>query len=262
MIQSTFHFDDLTLPVIATAIHSGHHMPDELLSISGISSADRLREEDPFTDRIAMRCSNFITVQSSRFMVDLNRNRNMAIYQKPEDCWGLAVRTQAIEASLLNELHRAYDNWYQVLDHYLQRFLDSHKTLIVFDLHSYNHHRGGKHAPFDAQAENPDLIIGRSNMSQTHYPVIKRLTDLINGSLLDGEAIDCRQDVKFSGGNLSRYLHSKYEGRVISISVEFKKIFMDEWDGVLNEDKFGKIIALFWEKASVWLHREFALTLW
>ena len=85
MIKTDYFFNDSSIPVIALAIHNGHSMPEELLRNCGISDEERLREEDPHTNTIAERFANRIIVHDSRFMVDLNRSPQMAIYQKPED---------------------------------------------------------------------------------------------------------------------------------------------------------------------------------
>lgn len=253
MIQSIYHIGAEHYPVLALSIHNGHNMPDELLEICGISEADRLREEDPFTEKISQHCSNYITVFSSRFMVDLNRRPDMAIYQKPEDCWGLNARSKPIADSYLQELQRDYSAWYKMLDYQVQRFLRQHEKLIVLDLHSYNHRRNGIGAEADPPELNPDIIIGKSNMSPEYYPKIHELTKLLNGQNLSGYSLDCREDIKFTGGYLSRYLHNSYPQQVISLSIEFKKIFMNEWTGELNEQKFGGIIAIFWACIEKWL---------
>ncbi len=251
-IKSLYHFGDEKVPVLALAIHNGHFLTEYLSQNCGISPVERLREEDPYTGQIAERCSNYVTVYSSRFMVDLNRSPAQAVYQNPEDCWGLNARLTPLDSSYLAKLHKAYDEWYQILDYHVQALLEKHAKLLIFDIHSYNHRRGGKDARPDPQILNPDLIVGRSNMPSHFYPLVAELTKRLNGSLLDGYPLDCREDIKFSGGNLSRYLHSKYPDRVISLSIEFKKIFMDEYSGEVDHEKFGRLIALFWDRVSDW----------
>ena len=78
-------------PLVATAIHSGHALDDKIEKISGLSDAERLPEEDPFTDLWTAVTGNRIIVHHSRFEVDLNRPREKAVYLEPEDAWGLNV---------------------------------------------------------------------------------------------------------------------------------------------------------------------------
>jgi N-formylglutamate amidohydrolase len=56
-----------------------------------LPEADRLREEDPFTDVIASAVPSRMITHRSRFEVDLNRPRREAVYRIPEDAWGLDI---------------------------------------------------------------------------------------------------------------------------------------------------------------------------
>lgn len=253
MLKSYSAFGDMGVPVLALAIHNGHEMPAELLHICGIKDTDRLREEDPHTCRIAQNFANHICLLSSRFMVDLNRRPDMAVYQKPEDCWGLYARTEPIPSAYLQALYAAYQSWYAMLDYQIEKLLAIHKSIVVLDLHSYNHRRGGPFAEPDPQLQNPDIIIGRSTMDSSYYPVVHKLTQALNGLAIKGETLDCREDVKFPGGYLSRYLHAKYPHKVLSLSIEFKKIFMDEHSSIVDEEFFGELIAYFTDKVKIWL---------
>jgi hypothetical protein len=221
-------------PVLALAIHNGHNMHPAPLQDCGISEADRLREEDPYTDTFAELFPNRIIVYTSRFTVDLNRSLEQAVYLKPEDCWGLPVRRLPVPENLLEELRQDYRQWYSVLDYTLQRLLAKHPFLLVLDLHSFNHRRQGPQAEPDPQAQNPDIILGRNNMPQEYYPHVEKLRLELDGKQVRGHSLDCRTDVKFTGGRLSRYVHNTYPDRVLCPAVEFKKIFMDEWTGQLD----------------------------
>lgn len=246
MIKSAVELLDETDPVLALAIHNGHGMQPELQRICGISEADRLREEDPFTENFANAFPNRIIVYTSRFEVDLNRRREQAVYQNPEDCWGLPARTEPLSEELLKSLLDAYDSWYSLLDYTLNRLLQKHPFLLVLDLHSYNHRRQGKDAEPDPQAGNPDIILGRNNMPESFYPRVERLRSALNGQKVKGHSIDCRADVKFPGGQLARTLHKVFAGKVMCLSVEFKKIFMDEWTGTLDKEFQAALSDLFY----------------
>lgn len=75
-------------PVIGTAIHSGSGLRRECGDLMALADAERLREEDPFTDRLIEDFPNRIVVDRSRFEVDLNRARAAAVYVRPEQAWG------------------------------------------------------------------------------------------------------------------------------------------------------------------------------
>jgi hypothetical protein len=261
MLRTDLSFMDDSVPLLATAIHAGHHMPSELLDICGISEADRLREEDPHTDEIARLFPNNMVLRSSRFAVDLNRAPEKAIYLQPEDCWGLPARTRPVPESLLAKLRADYYAWYDLLRYEIERLLQMHPFIVVLDLHSFNHRRGGPDAPCDPQENNPDIIIGRSNLTEKHYQAAGALRELLDGAPYLGKALDCRLDVKFSGGNMSRWLNSRYPDRLICLAIEFKKTFMDEWSGEVDQTAFASLKQLFHSSVDSWLLTRYGIAL-
>ena len=86
-----FSFEQGDQPLIATAIHHGHHMRDELHPMLAVDDVSRLREEDPFTGEWTAICDNRSIVGTSRFDVDLHRVREEAMYFQPEHRWGSSV---------------------------------------------------------------------------------------------------------------------------------------------------------------------------
>jgi N-formylglutamate amidohydrolase len=78
-------------PIVSTAIHNGHAVRKALEGLYALSSDERLREEDPFTEFISRDVPNRIVFHRSRFEVDINRTRDGAIYHAPEQAWGLKV---------------------------------------------------------------------------------------------------------------------------------------------------------------------------
>lgn len=245
MIKTDYFFTDSSIPVIALAIHNGHSMPEELLRNCGISDEERLREEDPHTNTIAERFANRIIVHDSRFMVDLNRSPQMAIYQKPEDCWGLPARIKPVRPEYLFYLQKCHQAWYDVLAYQLDRMLLIHPYVFVLDLHSFNHRRGGPNAAPDDQQLNPDIILGRNNLDHRYYSLIEKLRKRIDKQIWQGMELDCRADVKFPGGYLSRWINNKYSGKALCLAVEFKKIWMDEWTGEVYEPAFTELKDIF-----------------
>ncbi|MCB5272248.1 MAG: N-formylglutamate amidohydrolase [Candidatus Cloacimonetes bacterium] len=260
MIQSKFHLSGSASPVLALAIHNGHRLPGALLPYTQISQEDRFREEDPHTGSIAQYYANHVVLETSRFAVDLNRNPDKAVYQNPEDAWGLTVRNGVVPHSLLAGLRYSYQNWYTTLQYQIDRLLTMHPLVIVFDLHSYNHRRGGPDAPPDPQEKNPDIILGRSNLPEDLYPLIEDLRQRLDGQDLAGRSLDVRCDVKFPGGYLPRYLNDRYGGKVICLAVEFKKIFMDEHSGTLNPVYLHTLRQIFLKHSLAWVNENLKIT--
>ena len=67
--------------VVATSVHAGHEVRPAVAAEMVLPEADRLREEDPFTDVIASAVPSRMITHRSRFEVDLNRPRREAVYR-------------------------------------------------------------------------------------------------------------------------------------------------------------------------------------
>ena len=46
-----------------------------------------------------------------------------------------------------------------------------------------------------------------------------------------GRHLDVRENVKFRGGQFSRWIHQTFPESGCALAIEFKKFFMDEWTG-------------------------------
>lgn len=253
MIYTSYCFGDLSRPLLTLAIHNGHEIREDLLKLTKVSAADRLREEDPYTGSVAEMFTNHIVVHSSRFEADLNRNPSNAVYQHPEDCWGLDVRESELPAKLLDKIYADYREWYAVLYYHIHQLLQKHGFLVILDLHSYNHRRGGPGSAPAPQEDNPDIILGRSNLPEKYYPRIEDLRLRLDGKQVAGRPLDCRCDVKFTGGALSRKLNVDFAGSVLTLAVEFKKFWMDEYSGEVNEPMFSDLKTVFYQAVKTWM---------
>lgn len=230
-------------PIIATAIHSGHYIRPELKDNLLISDLERKREEDPHTNNIIQSFENRIVVSSSRFEVELNRSRERAIYKTPDDCWGLKVWKRELTEAEIEQSLSEYDDFYRRLDSAVAETIRTFGYAIILDIHSYNHHRLGPGQAFDSVEENPQIILGSTNMPRTYLESIKKIQKKFQETTYEGEALDCRIDIKYPGGTMSRHLHSNFPGKVFSLAIEFKKTFMDEWSGEIYNDKLETLIS-------------------
>jgi hypothetical protein len=254
----TIYNIDFSEPILYTAIHAGHGIPDDIVKKIGISEIDRLREEDPYTQRFICDKNNHIIQLSSRFYYDINRARENAIYQRPEQCWGLPIYpTAKLTTAEIELAYQKYNRFYENLEIIVESFLKIHQKLFVWDVHSYNHRRNGDGEAFDSDEENPEIILGTNNskyMSPKWIPFVNEIQktmssakffgDFKNRSLLQ-KNLDVRVDVKFPGGYLSQWLNSRYGDRVCCIAIEFKKIWMNEWTGVVDEECFFRLKKIF-----------------
>ncbi len=236
--EFSFRFDE---PIVCTAIHNGHNMTPLAKDNLGIDEAVRFREEDPRTAFFSDICNNRIIGLQSRFEVDLNRPRHKAVYLKPEDAWGLEVRKDNPDPKQLIKALEMYDNFYRRVGRLYEDMSSTFGFFLIYDIHSYNHHRLGPEAPFDDPEKNPEIILGTSNMDQRWSLMIDKIEKKMKEFDFFGKKIDVRQNVKFPGGNLSKWTHNRFPLNACSVAIEFKKIFMDEWSGEFYPDVMEKL---------------------
>ena len=219
-------------PLVAVALHDGHAVRDEVAEHLALGDADRLREQDPHTGDWTRVADTRIIGLNSRFEVDLNRPRVSACYRTPEDAWGLTVWKGELPETVVERSLAAYDAFYDNAREILSMIEKQHGCFVVFDLHSYNHRRGGRTASPDDPAENPQVNIGTGTMDRARWgSLVDRFIDDLRGHPFPGGALDVRENVKFQGGQFSRWVHETFPHTGCSIAIEFKKFFMDEWTG-------------------------------
>jgi hypothetical protein len=103
---------------------------------------------------------------------------------------------------------------------------------VVFDLHSYNHRRDGPEAPPADPELNPEVNVGTGTMDRERWgPVVDAFMGSLRAFDYRGRRLDVRENVKFRGGQFSRWIHENFPTAACSLAIEFKKFFMDEWSG-------------------------------
>lgn len=231
MNHTAYTFVEGTSPLIATAIHDGHHTRDSLQEIFNLNDSERLREEDPFTAKWLNFTDNRIIVHHSRFEADINRPRAKAVYVNPEDVWGLKVWKEAPTKEMLSASISVYDGFYERAKEYFDSLFRLHDKLVVFDIHSYNHRREAENKQADVD-KNPEVNLGTQNMNRQKWqPTVNALLESFQSFDYDGRHLDVRENVKFKGGYFGQWLYQQYGDKIAPISIEFKKFFMDEWTG-------------------------------
>ena len=123
-------------PVVATAIHAGHVVRDELAPYLAIDPEDRRREEDPLTDYFLSLSDNLVRVNRSRFECDMNRPRTGCISPDPADTWGLKIWQDGLPEGQIETSRQLHDRFYAEMRTLFDRLLDQHGRLLVLDLHS------------------------------------------------------------------------------------------------------------------------------
>jgi len=228
--------------LIATAIHAGHDLRPEVAAILTLDEDVRLREEDPFTDRIAACADAQAYVSRSRFEVDLNRGRDQAVYRTPDDSWGLEIWADELPTEVVEGSLEVYDAFYRDLGRHLDQ-LAQRGPFVVYDVHSYNYRRGGPEEPGDPEDETPDINVGTKSLSGEWRAVVDTFIGTLDGREVNARPLDVRENVRFKGANLSHWVAERYGGVGCTLALEFKKTFMDEWSGGVDESHLGELTA-------------------
>lgn len=220
-------------PVIATAIHDGHHVDAAALAEMALDDAGRLREEDPFTGDALQDVPTWTVASRSRFEIDLNRARDTAIYRTPEQSWGLRVWQTEPSEAICREALAYHDAYYAHIASVLDDVSARHAKFVLLDVHSYNHRRDGADAAPTPQNDAPDVNIGTFSMPRDEWAfLLDPLIEAMRKFDFAGRKLDVRENIAFQGkGEQTRFVHERYPGRGCAIALEFKKFYMDEWTG-------------------------------
>ncbi|WP_174823297.1 N-formylglutamate amidohydrolase [Ruegeria arenilitoris] len=246
-VRPRWHIDQAKGPILAAAIHSGHDLRAELVPLLAISEAERFREEDPYADYWATACPTRLLVDRSRFEVDLNRPRDLAVYQTPEQAWGLHVWREPLGKRTVERSLAEYDAFYDALARDLEQVEQQHGTFVILDLHTYNHRRDGPDVSPAENLTNPEINVGTGTMKDRDLwaPLIDRFMSDIDSVPFLGRKLDVRENVKFKGGWFPEFVHQRFPETGCVLSVEVKKFFMNEWTGFADREAISELYRLF-----------------
>ncbi|MGH9134687.1 MAG: N-formylglutamate amidohydrolase [Ilumatobacteraceae bacterium] len=230
-MRAAFEVCDGPGTLVSLAVHAGHDLRPAIASLMAIDNNTRRREEDPFTDLLVGDAGTRMIVRRSRFEVDINRPRDRAVYLEPADAWDLEVWTERPPDAEVQASLAIYDDFYAALAERLDR-LAAAGRFVVLDVHSYNHRRQGPSGPAAPEPENPEVNVGTGALDQRRWgPVVERFIDDLRAERVAGHHLDVRENIRFSGGYVARWVAGRYPDTGCVLAIEFKKLFMDEWTG-------------------------------
>ena len=233
---------DWNSQVVATAIHAGHDLRPEVAALLVLDEADRLREEDPFTDELGAAVPDQVVVHRSRFEVDLNRGPQDAVYATPEQSWGMRVwRDEELAADVVERSLAEHEQFYAALAARLDR-VAARGPFVVLDVHSYNHRRAGTDADPEPAEGNPVVNVGTGSMDRGRWAdVVDTFIATLSEATIAGEPLDVRENVRFRGAELCRWVHERYPQTGCALAIEFKKTYMDEWSGQPDREVIAEL---------------------
>jgi len=227
--------------VLATAVHNGHDLRPDLADLIEIPASTRLREEDPHTGALASRFASNVVVHRSRFEVDLNREREMAVYDSSQDAWGLDLWREPLADEAIAESLALYDRFYAELAAALDRLVAERGGFVLYDIHSYNHRRNGPAVEPDPPEENPVVNLGTGSLPERWKPVADIFVEEMRKTTFDGVALDVRRNVRFQGRQVARWVNENYGESSCALAIELKKVYMDEWTGEVFPDRLRQL---------------------
>ena len=229
-------------PVVALAVHAGSELRPEVRALHKVDKAVYRYDEDPGTERFLTPFPVAAWALTSRFETDLNRPEAGAIYLGPETCWGIDLWREPPSPALLERTMRRYHEALALIDGLVDQALKHFGYCVLLDFHSYNYQRDGAVARWWEDGK-PAVNLGTGGTHPRFLPLIDALADSLAQVCWQDRPLTVGENVVFKGGALHTRQQARYPGRVCVPSLEFKKIFMDERNGVFYEPAFSGLVS-------------------
>jgi hypothetical protein len=226
-----FAYDlDLTVPFVATAIHAGHRVRDELQPLMEISEEDRFAEEDAETGQMIRSCPSAVWALDSRAEYDLNRPPDLALPLEPKMFWGMKVyHTRPSDAMNLRTLEK-YRVFYKFFASLVHVLLMKFGACVIYDIHSYNIDRqvAGGHA------EPPVFNLGTGQIDRPRWrESVDDWMTTLEKIVIPGHGGMVGENVVFEGrGEFCRCLTS-WDPNILVLPTEIAKVYIDEQTGMV-----------------------------
>ena len=241
--STEFHFLQPSF-YAGVAMHAGHLVRSDLDNIMLATEKGRFREEDPYTERFIKKFPIQIIGRDSRFEYDLNREAGRAISDYEKKIWGIRVWKNELDREERNFSLIKHQEFHDLMDLVVEYLNRQNRYSVVFDMHSYCYQREGTISWHDDP--RPEINIGTRAVNRTVFGrVIEDLKYQLSNMRIDGYPVRIAENEVFSGGYLAKRLSKAYPDRLLVLSLEYKKIFMDEKTGELYNSEFDLLTQCF-----------------
>ncbi|WP_413111905.1 flavohemoglobin expression-modulating QEGLA motif protein [Thaumasiovibrio sp. DFM-14] len=212
------------LPVVCTAIHAGSRLRSELAGRCVLNEQERYFEEDPHTDAMIASQPIIMIGLDSRFEYDLNRALALSTYYR--SAWSRLVWKKPLSPAHRAESHRKHNAFYTIYEAIITKLESLHDSVVVFDMHSYNHKR--------QRADAPVFNLGTAQIDMERWNgAVKRFCRELGKIRLPHITTTTEIDGVFEGrGYLISHTNAHFD-RTLVLPTEVKKVFMEEETGVL-----------------------------
>ncbi|OKL53536.1 hypothetical protein BSZ39_08980 [Bowdeniella nasicola] len=87
------------------------------------------------------------------------------------------------------------------------------------------------------EADNPEVNVGTGSLNSERFGgIVTAFMGALQAQRVPWGTLDVRENVRFFGGNLAQWVHENYPETGTVLALEFKKTFMDEWNGIPDEE--------------------------
>jgi len=210
---------DRYVPYVCTAIHDGGNLRPELLYKIALDDYERWYEEDPFTSDFIASMPITLVGNDSRYEYELNRKD--PIY---DEAWGKKVWKKPLSKKEKTISEHKHANYYKVTHALIEKLEELFGSVLVYDVHSYNHKRWDREVPvFNIGAERVDLDKygkyvenWKSELDKIELPNIKVKAKI--------------NDVFFGRGYNLEYITSNFKNTLV-LATEISKVYCNEESG-------------------------------
>lgn len=207
---------------VCTAIHAGHRMRDELLVKCALSDAERLYEEDPYTDYLIANQPITVIARDSRFEYDLNRAPDACIH---EEAWGKTVWRKPLTPAERQRSRDKHAAFYTVLNALYHKLESRYPAVLVYDVHAFNYRR-------PAMPETPVFNVGTDQIDLARWqPAIDAWIAELSRIRLPGLLVEALINAIFYGRGYQATFVRKHFRNTLILPSEVKKVYMDEMRG-------------------------------
>lgn len=238
-------------PVLCTAVHAGHQLRSELRPFLYADDESLRREEDPLTDVLASMGDDVFCSYQSRFEVDLNRSREKAFATDPKETWGMQVWRERPPEDLIEQSLSQHDCFYRRMAKWIEAMIEEYGKVLLLDIHSYNHRRNGPDAPPMPAASNPHIDLGLTTLDAVRFgSLAESFSHTLAQQPCQDIELDVRGNVRYpDGGHWPEWVYANYGDDVCTITLEYKKFYMDEWSGqgylpIIEDLRAGLAVAI------------------
>lgn len=209
------------VPYTCLSIHNGHRLRPDLKEICNLADHERWQEEDPHTMDMISSLPIVISAMDSRYEYDLNRDPGNAIYTK---AWGKKVWKEPLTDDQKEESLFRHSEFYRIIDSLITFLETRYRSLLVFDIHSFNYRRLEKEAPvFNLGTELVD--------KESNRKYIDHWLNQLRKFRLPNIDVTVAENYVFKGnGYLLSYITSHFSNTLV-LATEIKKIYCDEESG-------------------------------